>query len=845
MSADGSIIIETRLDNEPLEKDLEAAKKEIKNLEKSLSDMQKKADSAAKSRDRLYSKYERENAKYVSAQGKLSGFQEAQSHFIAQENEIRTQLEAAKQQVKSFEEQWKSGVIGADKEQVSAQENVRRLSEEYKNVLRQIEKMDPAILKATSDVDAQKAQLDEAKRSWSNAKHEARNLSMEVEKVEKSLDSAKREAGEIQQKISASEMDAEKMAKATEKTKKHAQGFATQLKYAMSHMILYGGLFQIFSGLTQWLGKVIKVNDEASAAVARLKGALLTLAQPLLNVIIPAFSTFVNILASMVSSVSAFLSALFGSTQEQAANQAEALEATGSAAKKAGKSLASFDEINKLSSGASGSEAASDVIQPDFSEAGDLSWLETTLGKAAGWVTAALMLGGIALVAIGAATGRLSLVLVGLLMIGSSVAIGEETGVFADWAATLGLESAEQFAPAALTIGGIALIALGAAMANILLVIAGLGLIGSAVAVAVNNGSAVEWAETLGLNTVFDYVVAALQLAGIALIAIGAAMGNIFMVIAGAVLLSSGIAADVIGQETLSDWWEALKLTSVQQWVSVALLLGGIALTAIGAATANIVMLLAGLGMIGFGVLVGTQNNNLADWVTTLGLEKAAGWVTAGLLIGGIALVVFGIMTANILMVLAGLGLLGAGIAVGVASGTFEDWLGTISGAFSSFANTVKSIFDGLWSGIKGIINSILDGIEWMANGVINGINFVIGALNNLNFTIPDWVPGIGGGNFGFNIPKLDSISIPRLAQGAVIPPNREFLAVLGDQKSGTNIETPLSTMVQAFKQALAESGGQNEAYLVLDDQVVGRIFYKLYNKESRRVGVRLSEVQR
>ena len=342
-------------------------------------------------------------------------------------------------------------------------------------------------------------------------------------------------------------------------------------------------------------------------------------------------------------------------------------------------------------------------------------------------------------------------------------------------------------------------------------------------------------------------MVAALQLAGIALIAIGAAMGNILMVIAGAVLLSAGVAADGIGQQTLSDWWETLKLTSVQQWVAVALLLGGIALTAIGAATANIIMLLVGLGMIGFGALVGAQNGNLEDWVKTLGLEKAAGWVTAGLLIGGIALVVFGILTANILMVLAGLGLLGAGITIGITSGTFSDWLGTISGAFMEFANTVKSIFKGLWNGIKGTINTILGGIEAMANGVINGINWVIDALNNLNFTVPDWVPGIGGESFGFNIQKLDNVALPRLAQGAVIPPNREFLAVLGDQKNGTNIETPLSTMVQAFRTALSDMNytGGNEAVLMVDGQVFGRLVYKYNNKESRRIGVSISEVRK
>ena len=50
------------------------------------------------------------------------------------------------------------------------------------------------------------------------------------------------------------------------------------------------------------------------------------------------------------------------------------------------------------------------------------------------------------------------------------------------------------------------------------------------------------------------------------------------------------------------------------------------------------------------------------------------------------------------------------------------------------------------------------------------------------------------------------------LAQGAVIPPNKQFMAMLGDQKQGTNVETPLSTMVEAFNQALAQNGGGNQS---------------------------------
>ena len=109
-------------------------------------------------------------------------------------------------------------------------------------------------------------------------------------------------------------------------------------------------------------------------------------------------------------------------------------------------------------------------------------------------------------------------------------------------------------------------------------------------------------------------------------------------------------------------------------------------------------------------------------------------------------------------------------------------------------------------------------------------------------------MPQYGGGKFGINIPLVSRVALPRLASGAVIPPNREFMAVLGDQKSGTNIETPLSTMVQAFKQAMNENGGvgarQMTVVLQLDRRELGRAVYQLNNEESQRVGVRLAGVK-
>lgn len=91
------------------------------------------------------------------------------------------------------------------------------------------------------------------------------------------------------------------------------------------------------------------------------------------------------------------------------------------------------------------------------------------------------------------------------------------------------------------------------------------------------------------------------------------------------------------------------------------------------------------------------------------------------------------------------------------------------SNVWTSMKNTVVTIFNSIWSTIKNVINSIIGGIEGMANAVVNGINTVINAMNNLSFDIPDWVPGMGGKTFGFSIPTLSTVSLPRLATGGIV----------------------------------------------------------------------------
>ena len=133
---------------------------------------------------------------------------------------------------------------------------------------------------------------------------------------------------------------------------------------------------------------------------------------------------------------------------------------------------------------------------------------------------------------------------------------------------------------------------------------------------------------------------------------------------------------------------------------------------------------------------------------------------------------------------------------------------------------------------VKRIVNGVLQAVESFINGILGGLNWLIDMINKIGFDVPDWVPLIGGKKFGFNLSHVADVQLPRLAEGAVIPANREFLAVLGDQKSGTNIETPLETMIEAFRTALSEYGGGDVTIpIYLDGKQIARHVIEINNR--------------
>lgn len=134
---------------------------------------------------------------------------------------------------------------------------------------------------------------------------------------------------------------------------------------------------------------------------------------------------------------------------------------------------------------------------------------------------------------------------------------------------------------------------------------------------------------------------------------------------------------------------------------------------------------------------------------------------------------------------------------------------GVFTGDWEKAWEGIKDIFEGIWklmqSVIKAPINGIIGIINSLIEGVTKGINSVIDLLNSISFDIPEWVPGFGGESFGLSIPTITPIKIPYLAQGAVIPPNAPFMAMLGDQTNGRNLEAPEDLIRQIVRE---ESGG-------------------------------------
>lgn len=624
------------------------------------------------------------------------------------------------------------------------------------------------------------------------------------------LDAAKTRAGELTEKITSAHGATERMALASEKASKSMDTFGKRVSGLFKRILVFSLISKALQSLRTWLGKTIMRNEEARAAVARLKASLLTLAQPILEVVIPVFVKLVNILAQVVTAIAKFFGMLSGkswSAQKTAAaglnEEQKALEGVGAAAEDAGKSMAGFDEINQLTSNNAGAgggggsgTSASDAISPDFSS---LDMAEDKLNDILGivgaiaagllaWKIASLFtdslstIGGLAL----AAAGGFALVYFWLDAWNNGIDLENFLGMLGGLAALA---------------GGLA-IAFGPIAAGIALVAGGLAMLVVGIKDVIENGFNLE-------NTLT--IIAGLFAAGLGIsLLTGSWIPLLIAAIVG--ILVALVSFTGHGEELINGLKDVVE--GFGKFFK-GVFTGDLKLAAEGAK-----QIWAGLKQAWNAIVNSIKDawNAFITWLQGKNPALAAIFETIGKLF----------------------------------SDQYNAWKKILSGLITFLTGVFTGDWKKAWNGVldilKGVWNLIVGTVEGAINFVIDGINLLISALNKIQVNIPDWVPLLGGRTFGVNIPPVTRVSLPRLASGAVIPPNSEFLAVLGDQKSGTNIETPLATMVQAFKQAMAETGGMGgrniTVVMQVDKREFARAVYTANNDETQRVGVRLAGVR-
>lgn len=636
-------------------------------------------------------------------------------------------------------------------------------------------------------------------------------LNEKLNKTGDKISDAKTQAVELSRQIDGRSKGAG-LRNATEAAADSMKVFGQRVKSVVRSALVFTVITQALTKVSDWAKNVVMVNSDARESIAQLKGALLTLAQPLVSVIVPAFTLLVKVITAVVLQITRLVALISGKSVKATADSAKALnkqtnalKGTGNAAKKAAGQLAAFDEINQISTDTAdnaGGGASADAITPDFSYMDEIN---DKLKKIADAVM--LIAAGLALWKLGSSLpgtlgklltklGGILIAVGGLIILWESLSDAWNDGV--NWKNLLG-----SLAGAAALAGGLAL-AFGKVGAGIGLVVSGAALLVAALHDMMEDGMNLE-------NTLMS--VAGLMIGGLG---IDVLTGSWIPLLIAAI--ASLLVAVVNAYGDTEQFVDGIK-TMLDGFVAF---FAGIFTGDIDRAIGGIEKIFKGLQNVLFSIVDALKNMFLSflDWLD----EKTGGKLHG--IIESIKSSVTGAFTFIKDFI---------GKAMAAIKKIFTGIVKFLSGAFTSDWDKawegIKDIFDGISTAIKGTWASAI-------NAIIRALNWLIDKANKISFTVPGWVPGLGGKHIGVNIPKINELQIPKLAQGAVIPPNREFMAVLGDQKHGTNIEAPLDTIKQAVAEVLGQGSDRPITIIVqMDGKEMFRQMVRENNSQVRMNG--------
>lgn len=496
------------------------------------------------------------------------------------------------------------------------------------------------------------------------------------------------------------------------------------------------------------------------------RGNLISAFAPIYNYILPAIRTLLAWLAKLTAVVSVFINSLFGKTASQADasakalyNQASATEAAGDAAEKAKKQLSGLDEMNRWESNDSsggGGGGGSSGAAPKF----DLSDQVDTgkIGKIAAVVRELSPY--VAAVAAGFAAWKIGKKFLGNLSKAKQLALAVAGAVLMAINVVDMLKNGINFDNLTGYIIGAAAAVTGLGMAfgvlggAITAIVAGLVLLGVAIRDVIKNGF-----NNKNLTAIT-----------VALLTIGGAIA----IITGAwiPLLIAAIAAVVV--------WIVAKWTSIKEWISKTI-------SSIDAAFEQHLANVEAGAAAAVDWLI-AKWTAVKDWFRGLWEKVSSGAVAAW----------DGIKSAF------------KSVPEWFQS-KFRDAWQKVKDVFSTGGRIWSGIKEGIESTFRTVVNAIIRGMNTIIAVPFNRINFMLNTIRNAHFL------GISPFQNLWGVNPLPVPQIPMLARGAVIPANRQFLAVLGDQRNGNNLEAPESLLRQIVREEAGSAGSRYEFIARLD----------------------------
>nr|DAV14387.1 MAG TPA: minor tail protein [Caudoviricetes sp.] len=662
-------------------------------------------------------------------------------------SKLQKELDRTIKEINSLEE--KIAKIGAKKVPLEERlKTIKRKLYEAREVLADMQ-ASPAGTYGKADISEQSSRVRALQSEYNRVSGSVEKINDDLQSSKIELDAAKERAGALYDEMGRAAKGTENFSEASKMAEKRILNISKRLKSLAASALFFSAITAALTAMRKQIAAVVRSNADASAAIARLKGALLTLAAPIVQDVIPALTWLMNLLSAIVTEILTIAAILTGRSRKSMEDsakgfyeEADAISTTGAAAKKASRQLASFDEINRLTSDSSGSGGVS-AIRPDFDlDANPMLEKLSGLFEKINDIFRTIRAG-------------MDIVIDDLKWSFDSKIVPKSKGTWLTaMTALLGAT-------------------LGASFGGFTGAVIGLTL-GAMIGLYITGFDPEYWKNEMGAKEMWTVVIAGL---------IGAVLGAAFTGIVGAgVGFSLGAVLGLFlvdfAQEEQGGVPELLRELMVVLCALIGIVIG----TKVAPGIGTVVGLAVGLAIGLFLSELSKDPNDRSETLQKIGREILIAFLAGAF---GVALAALGVVSG------------GAALVVSLA-------IGLILHLF------VKDVDD---SGVKNYGSKV--------------------SLVNPSFT----------GNVSPQ--RAPTYNAPALARGAVIPPNREFLAVLGDQRSGTNIETPLATMVQAFKQALAESGygGSNQAVLVLDRDVLGRVVYQLNKAEGNRIGVSLTGV--